>query len=198
MTDARLKYIFRNSDLSVVPDTLIEIPLLFQQFSPTHIAHYHQNTFSQIRSVFYASQLFLLLLNCGLREVCSFSYPLTLLITERYYFVQCHSSCHVERVTVLSVLYTMKANKYKSRKGHIVYIPLFCMRCHCNFCGKLELPLLFDFPLVQSDFYLQSPKYTVLSCNYSRHTALCCVAAHPYYIMPTDVPILSAFPSHCV
>lgn len=125
MTDAHLKYVFCNSDPSVVPDTLIEIPLLFQQAIPTHIAHCHQNMFTQIRSVFYASQLFLWLLNCALCEVCSFSCPVTLLITERSYFVHCHSSCHVERVTVLSVLYTMKANKYKSRKGHIVFSPHF-------------------------------------------------------------------------
>ena len=125
MTDDHLKCVFCNSDLSVVPDTLIEIPPLFQQVIPTRIAHCHRNIFTQIRSVFYASHLFLWLLNCGLCEVCSFSFPVTLLITERSYFVHCHSSCHVERVTVLSVLYTMKANKYKSRKGRIVYIPPF-------------------------------------------------------------------------
>jgi len=124
MTDAHLQYVFCNSDLSVVPGTLIEIPVLFQQVIPTRIEHCHQNTFTQIRSVFYASQLFLWLLNRGLREVCSFSCPVTLLITQRSYFVHCHSGCHVGRVTVLSVLYTMKANNYKSRKGHIVYIPL--------------------------------------------------------------------------
>jgi hypothetical protein len=111
MTDAHLKYIFCNADLSVVPDTLIDIPLLFQQVSPTHNAQCHQHMFTKIRSVFYASQLFRWLLNCGLRKVCSFSCPVTLLITERSYFVLCHSSCHVERVTVLSLLYTMQANK---------------------------------------------------------------------------------------
>jgi len=90
---------------------MIEIPLLFQQVIPTHIAHCHQNMFIHIRSVFCAPQLFLWLLNCGLREVCSFSCRVTFLITERSYFVHCHSSRHVERVAVLSVLYTMKANK---------------------------------------------------------------------------------------